>query len=94
MLHFLPEPASAIAECARLLGDDGALLIVDFAPHEREELRVDHAHVRLGFSDEQIAGGLAAAGLSLSETRTLEGGELTIKLWRAERRPSTKVKAA
>jgi ubiquinone/menaquinone biosynthesis C-methylase UbiE len=94
VLHFLPAPASAIAECARLLSDDGALLIVDFAPHEREELRVDHAHARLGFSDEQIAGWLAASGLRLAETRELKGGELTIKLWRGERARKAKVKAA
>ena len=94
VLHFLPAPASAIAECARLLSDDGALLIVDFAPHEREELRVDHAHARLGFSDEQIAGWLAASGLRLAETRELKGGELTIKLWRGERARTAKVKAA
>ena len=94
VLHFLPAPASAIAECARLLSDEGALLIVDFAPHEREELRVDHAHARLGFSDEQIAGWLAAAGLRLAETRELKGGELTIKLWRGERARTAKVKAA
>jgi ubiquinone/menaquinone biosynthesis C-methylase UbiE len=94
VLHFLPAPASAIAECARLLSDDGALLIVDFAPHEREELRVDHAHARLGFSDEQIAGWFVSAGLQLAETRDLEGGELTIKLWRGERARQAKVKAA
>ena len=94
VLHFLPAPASAIAECARLLSDDGALLIVDFAPHEREELRVDHAHARLGFSDEQIAGWLAASGLRLAETRELKGGELTIKLWRGERARKAKAKAA
>ena len=94
VLHFLPAPDSAIAECARLLSDDGALLIVDFAPHEREELRVDHAHARLGFSNEQIAGWLGAAGLRLAETRELKGGELTIKLWRGERARKAKVKAA
>ena len=94
VLHFLPAPGSAIAECARLLSDDGALLIVDFAPHEREELRVDHAHARLGFSNEQIAGWLGAAGLRLAETRELKGGELTIKLWRGERARKAKVKAA
>ena len=98
VLHFLPAPASAIAECARLLSANGQLLIVDFAPHEREELRVDHAHARLGFSDAQIAGWLAAAGLTLVETRDLAGGALTIKLWRAERRAArganNKVQAA
>ena len=94
VLHFLPAPASAIAECARLLADGGRLLIVDFASHEREELRLEHAHARLGFSDEQMAGWLSAAGLALTETRTLEGGELTIKLWAAERLSKMKVKSA
>ena len=94
VLHFLPAPASAIAECARLLAPGGQLLIVDFGPHEREELRVEHAHARLGFSDEQIGGWLSAAGLVLAETRNLEGGALTIKLWRAERTSKTRVKAA
>ena len=94
VLHFLPAPASAIGECARLLGDGGQLLIVDFAPHEREELRLDHAHARLGFSDQQVAGWLGAAGLQLAETRSLKGSELTIKLWRATRRAAAKVKAA
>ena len=94
VLHFLPAPASAIGECARLLGEGGQLLIVDFAPHEREELRLDHAHARLGFSDQQVAGWLGAAGLQLIETRSLKGSELTIKLWRATRRAAVKVKAA
>ncbi|MDP9163358.1 MAG: metalloregulator ArsR/SmtB family transcription factor [Pseudomonadota bacterium] len=94
VLHFLPAPASAIAECARLLAEGGQLLIVDFAPHDREELRIEHAHARLGFSDDQVASWLTAAGLALAEVRELAGGELTIKLWRATRRASTKVKAA
>ena len=92
VLHFLPAPQAAIAECARLLADSGKLLIVDFAPHEREELRDQHAHARLGFSDEQVAGWLAAAGLTPTATRTLEGGALTIKLWLAERRAAAKAK--
>ena len=94
VLHFLPAPASAIAECGRLLDGGGQLLIVDFAPHDREELRLEHTHARLGFSDEQVAGWLAAAGLQLTETRTLAGSELTIKLWLATRRAVAKVKAA
>ena len=94
VLHFLPAPGSAIGECARLLGEGGQLLIVDFAPHEREELRLDHAHARLGFSDQQVAGWLGLAGLQLAETRSLKGSELTIKLWRATRRAAVKVKAA
>src|SRR5262245_31484523 len=39
VLHFLDDPAAAIAEAARLLKPGGRLLVVDFAPHELEFLR-------------------------------------------------------
>ncbi|KTT95085.1 ArsR family transcriptional regulator [Sphingomonas yabuuchiae] len=81
VLHFAQLPGAAIAEAARVLGPGGRLLIADFAPHDREELRQKAAHSRLGFADEQMAGWFGPAGLALAETRTLEGGELTVKLW-------------
>ena len=34
-------PATAVREAARLVAPDGRLLIVDFAPHAREELRAE-----------------------------------------------------
>lgn len=81
VLHFAQQPGAAIAEAARVLGPGGRLLIADFAPHDREELRQKAAHSRLGFADEQMAGWFGPAGLTLAATRTLEGGELTVKLW-------------
>ena len=83
VLHYLPDPAAAIAEAARILAPGGRLLIADFASHEHEELRDTAAHARLGFDDAQIHGWLADAGLALDATETLEGGTLTVKLWRA-----------
>jgi len=85
VLHYAQQPAAAIAEAARLLAPGGRLLIVDFAPHEREELRAQNAHARLGFADEQIAGWFAAAGLENPLVENLEGGELTVKLWLGRR---------
>lgn len=81
VLHFAQQPGAAIAEAARVLHPGGRLLIADFAPHDREELRAQDAHTRLGFSDEQIAAWFDAAGLSMARTETLQGGELTVKLW-------------
>ncbi|SEN18003.1 ArsR family transcriptional regulator [Sphingomonas gellani] len=81
VLHFAEAPAAAIMEAARVLGRGGRLLIADFAPHDREDLRVKDAHVRLGFADEQVAAWFAAAGLTLAASDTLKGGELTVKLW-------------
>ncbi|TPG43501.1 methyltransferase domain-containing protein [Sphingomonas koreensis] len=85
VLHFAQQPGAAIMEAARVLGDGGRLLIVDFAPHDLEELRTRDAHARLGFSDEQILGWFDAAGLLPVRTETLEGGELTVKLWLARK---------
>ena len=63
MLHYLGDPAAAVAEAARLVAPGGRLLIVDFAPHELECLREEHQHRRLGFADEEIGRWLAEAGL-------------------------------
>jgi ubiquinone/menaquinone biosynthesis C-methylase UbiE len=81
VLHFAQQPRAAIAEAARVLSSGGRLLIADFAPHDREELRSRDAHTRLGFSDEQILGWFEGAGLAPVLVETLEGGELTVKLW-------------
>jgi ubiquinone/menaquinone biosynthesis C-methylase UbiE/DNA-binding transcriptional ArsR family regulator len=85
VLHYAQQPGAAIAEAARLLPGGGRLLIVDFASHEREELRTQDAHVRLGFADDQIATWFAAAGLAGEPPIELRGGELTVKLWLGRR---------
>jgi ubiquinone/menaquinone biosynthesis C-methylase UbiE len=92
VLHYLSDPAAAIAEAARVLAPGGRLLIVDFAPHQLEFLREVHAHERLGFATGQVRQWLAEAGLEPLEARELApaaGGErqkLTVALWLAERR--------
>jgi ubiquinone/menaquinone biosynthesis C-methylase UbiE len=81
VLHYAQNPAAAVAESARLLTPGGRLLIVDFAPHEREDLRARHAHMRLGFSDEKMLAYLDDAGLEGRVVEHLEGGELTVTIW-------------
>ena len=65
-----------------MLSPGGTLLVVDFAAHDREDLRVSDAHIRLGFDDEAMAGWFAAVGLAVDHVEHLEGGELTVTLWR------------
>lgn len=85
ILHYTPDPRTVIAESARVLRSGGRLLVADFAPHDREELRTRDQHERLGFSDEQIKDWFAAAGLAIDAIDTLPGGELTVKLWLGRR---------
>jgi len=91
VLHYAQQPAAAVAEAARLLGAGGRLLIVDFAPHEREELRLRDAHARLGFADEAVIRWMEDAGLEGEVFDRLEGGELTVTIWTG-RRPEARLK--
>lgn len=82
VLHYAHSPATAIGEAARVLVPGGTLLVVDFAAHEREELRATDAHIRLGFEDDVMAAWFGSSGLEVDQIRHLEGGELTVTLWR------------
>jgi ArsR family transcriptional regulator len=81
VLHFSEDPQSAIREAAKVLSHDGSILIVDFTPHEHEELRDKSAHTRLGFSDDQIKSYFKTAGLNCFSASRLQGGELEVALW-------------
>lgn len=81
VLHYLDDPARAIAQAAQTLMPGGRMLIVDFAPHSIEELRSSHAHRRLGFSHKQLAQWMAEAGLAPEEPRDLpprDGSDQTL----------------
>ncbi len=62
VLHHVPSPGMALAEAARVVKPGGRLLIVDMAPHEREEYRRDMGHVWLGFGEDQMRRLLGQAG--------------------------------
>ncbi|QYO75429.1 ArsR/SmtB family transcription factor [Devosia salina] len=85
VLHYFDDPGRMLAQARRLLKSGGEILIVDFAPHELEFLRTEHAHRRLGLSQEQMRDWAALAGLDVLAMRefpsdTKDRG-LTVCLW-------------
>jgi ubiquinone/menaquinone biosynthesis C-methylase UbiE len=85
VLHYADRPPAVIAEAARVLRPHGLLVLVDFAPHDLEFLRAEHAHRRLGFADREIAEWCRAAGLDPAAPRQLPGDPLTVVIWTATR---------
>jgi ubiquinone/menaquinone biosynthesis C-methylase UbiE len=85
VLHYADRPPAVIAEAARVLRPSGILVLVDFAPHDLEFLRAEHAHRRLGFADREIAEWCRAAGLDPAAPRQFPGNPLTVVIWTATR---------
>jgi ubiquinone/menaquinone biosynthesis C-methylase UbiE/DNA-binding transcriptional ArsR family regulator len=86
VLHFLEDGARAIEEAARVLRPGGRMLVVDFAPHDLEFLRDEHAHRRLGFSPETVTQWMKATGLTVLLQQSLptepaSEGKIAVALW-------------
>ena len=83
VLHYADQPALVIAEAARVLVPGGRLVVVDFAHHDVEYLRTEHAHRRLGFHDEEVAAWCVEAALRPASPVSIPGDPLTVKIWLA-----------
>ena len=80
VLHYAQHPERVISEATRVLAPGGRLMIVDFAAHDREELRTVHAHARLGFADQSVEQAFAASDIKAAlekHKHTVESADLT-----------------
>ena len=83
VLHYAQNPAAVISEASRVLKVGGLLHLIDFSPHNLEELRTEHAHHRLGFEDIEIMNWFDQHGLEAFSTDRLPGKPLTVSVWTA-----------
>jgi ubiquinone/menaquinone biosynthesis C-methylase UbiE len=84
VLHFAEDPAGAIAEAGRVLQPGGRLIIIDLAPHAREDLTSRRAHRWSGFSDRDINQLVTNARLDPGDAVTIPG-PLDVRIWSATR---------
>ena len=89
VLHYLDDPARALAEAARMVAPGGHLLVVDFAPHRHDFLRAA-AHRRLGFAHGHLRDWFDLSGFACSPIVDVEppAGDdgLTVTVWFASNR--------
>lgn len=65
VLHYFDDPGVMLRAAHTALKPGGEILIVDFAPHDLEFLRTEHAHRRLGLSQGQMESWARGAGLDV-----------------------------
>jgi ArsR family transcriptional regulator len=63
VLHYVPQPAEALREMARIVKPGGVVVVVDFVRHEAEWMREELGVLWLGFQTDEIVRWLGDAGL-------------------------------
>ena len=84
VLHYAEVPSAVFSEAARILRLGGRFIVVDFAPHKLTQLQEEHAHIRLGFGDEDIEKWANEVGMEVTTVKNLPGEKLTVVLWQIE----------
>jgi ArsR family transcriptional regulator len=72
VLHYLPSPAEAIREMARVVAPGGRVVIADFVRHQQDWMRDELGVVWLGFEPSEISAWLAEARLVEARVERLD----------------------
>jgi SAM-dependent methyltransferase/biotin operon repressor len=64
VLHHAPKPVRTLEALATLLRPGGALVVIDYAPHDDERMQAAQADLWLGFNETELADYASQAGLS------------------------------
>jgi len=73
VLHYLPSPAEAVREMARVVKPGGTVVVVDFVRHQHEWMRQELGVHWLGFDDDDVEGWFEAAHLEGFRRETHQG---------------------
>jgi ArsR family transcriptional regulator len=73
VLHYLPSPAEAVREMARVVRPGGRVVLVDFVRHAHEWMRQELGVAWLGFEPGEVAAWCAEAGLVELRHEAFEG---------------------
>jgi DNA-binding transcriptional ArsR family regulator/protein-L-isoaspartate O-methyltransferase len=87
MLHHAAEPAQTVHALAELLSPGGRLLVVDYAPHENEQMREAQADVWMGFAPADLVAFATHAGLTGAHVVDVPPAFWGVRRGRAERVP-------
>ena len=82
VLHHAEDPASVLAETARVLRPGGTAIVIDLAAHDRQDMTARLAHRHPGFTDPRMHQLLRDAGMAAGPPTPVPG-PLTTKLWSA-----------
>ena len=85
LVHYADDPGAVLSEGMRVLRAGGRMIVVDFAPHGMTELREEHAHRWLGFSETEMTQFLDLAELECERPTYLDGDPLTVCVWVARK---------
>ncbi|AKJ65443.1 ArsR/SmtB family transcription factor [Kiritimatiella glycovorans] len=72
-LHHAARPDAALGEAARVLREDGKLVLLELARHEQEWTREEWADQWLGFEEDQLREWFAAAGFDTDRMERISG---------------------